>query len=124
MKRSRYSATRSRWAGSSNQSRERKRRLGVRSEAMRDDALRQPRYVHAYAEQTSGIRLLVALLVREPFPRGGDVERAQIFAAERRFGDIGHRHGELRDLLAVRRIAVHAPAGVEAGPDVTLGVGD
>src|SRR5512143_3476314 len=110
MKRSKYSATMSRWAGSSNQSRERKRRLGVRSEAMRDDALRQPRYVNAYAEQTSGNRLLFALLVRKAFPRGGDVERAQVFAAERGLGDVGHRHGELRDLLAVGRIAIHAPA--------------
>src|SRR5262245_40599543 len=124
MNRSRYSATMSRWAGSSNQSRERKRRLGVRSEAMRDDALRKPRYVNAYAEQTSGIRLLFALCVRKTLPGRGDVERAQVFAAECGFGDVGHRHGELRDLVAVGRVAVHAPAAVEPGPDETLSVGD
>src|SRR5512139_791433 len=105
----------SRWAGSSNQSRERKRLLGVRSEAMRDDALRQPRYVNAYAKQTSGIRLLLSLLVRKAFPRGGDVEGAQVFAAERGLGDVGHGHGELGDLAAIRRVATHAPAAIEAG---------
>src|SRR3569833_378681 len=124
MKRSRYSATMSRWAGSSNQSRERKRRLGVRSEAMRNDALRGARYVNAHTAQAAGSRLLLALLVRKTFPRGGDVERAQVFAAECSLGDVGHRHGELGHFLAVRRIAVHAPAAVEAGPDVALRIGD
>src|SRR5262245_470874 len=124
MKRSRYSATRSRWAGSSNQSRERKRRLGVRSEAMRDNALRQPRYVNAHAEQTPGIRLLFALLVRKAFPGGGDVERAQILAAERRFRDVRDGHGELRHFATLGRVAIHAPAAEETGPDIALRIRD
>ena len=62
MKRSRYSATMSRWSGSSNQSRERKRRAGrVESDAMRDLALRQARYVNPNAEQSARERLLRAL---------------------------------------------------------------
>src|SRR5690349_905580 len=87
MKRSRYSATMSRCFGSSNQSRDRNRR-GGRSEAMRNDSLWQTRYVDSYAEQSARERLLLALLGVERDMRGGDVERPQVIAAERRL-----RHG-------------------------------
>src|SRR5688572_26975932 len=119
MKRSRYSATWSSRSASSNQSRERNLRLGTRrpgappeggSEAMRNDALRQPRYVNAYAEQSSGERLLGPLFRGKAFPGGGDVERPEVFSAERSLRDVRHRQGELRELAAVRRVTIDAPA--------------
>src|SRR5690349_16902938 len=91
MKRSRYSATMSRCFGSSNQSRERKRRRGWTrvSEAMRNDSLRQPGHGDSRTEQSTGERLLPALLRRQRDMRRGDVKRLQIVARERGLGDRG-----------------------------------
>src|SRR5690349_7869013 len=83
MKRSRYSATMSRCFGSSNQSGDRTRG-GSRAEALRRESLWPSRYVDSSAEQSARARLLLALLGVERDMRGGDVERPQVIAAERR----------------------------------------
>src|SRR6185295_1535055 len=104
MNRSRYRATMSRWSGSSNQSRERKRRFGGELESMPDCALRQPGCVYSHAEQATGARLFRVVLLREPFPGGGDVERAQVCAAEGLLGHVRARHPQLPEQRTVGRV--------------------
>src|SRR5690349_10179829 len=84
----------SRCFGSSNQSRERKRRAGRAersgaglSDAMSHDSLGQSGHVDARAEQAAGKRLLLALFGVERDVRGGDVESTKIVTAE---GGLGH----------------------------------
>src|SRR6187399_1254749 len=99
MKRSRYSATMSRCFGSSNQSRERKRRLGrprelamalgLASDAMSDHSLRKTRDIDASAEQSAGEWLLEQLIGVEAHAGAGDVKGLQIRSAECRLGDVG-----------------------------------
>src|SRR6187200_573038 len=127
MKRSRYSATMSRCFGSSNQSRERKRRCfdGVcASDAMRHDSLWQSRHVDSRAEQATGERLLPALFCIERHVRGSDVKRLEIVACEGRLGDRGTRQSNGLQQLALRRVALQAPAAKHAGPKATFGVDD
>src|SRR5262245_61618664 len=97
MKRSRYSATMSRCFGSSNQSRERKRRLGrplLASDAMSDDSLGKSGDVDAHLEQSARERLFLQLFAVEAHPGAGDVESAQVRSAERRLGHVRDRQAQ------------------------------
>src|SRR5689334_1782934 len=123
MKRSRYSATMSRCFGSSNQSRERKRRWGL-SEAMRNDSLWQSGHVDSDAEQAAREWLLFALLGIERDMRGGDVERPKIVAAERRLGHGRAGQPQRRQQLALGRVSTQAPAAEHAGPDAAFDIDD
>src|SRR6186997_2031152 len=103
MKRSRYSATMSRCFGSSNQSRERKRRdcfCRVSSDAMGHNSLRQSRHVYACAEQTTGERLCFPFLGAERNVRGGDVQSLQVIVTKGRLGDGGAGQLDLAQQLA------------------------
>src|SRR5688500_2615518 len=82
MKRDRYNATMSRCLGSSNQSRERKRREGFASDAMGHNSLWKARNVDTCPEQPACQRLLLAFFRVERDARGGDVKGLQIIAAE------------------------------------------
>ena len=127
MKRSRYSATMSRCFGSSNQSRERKRRLVAWMVCqMPCDTIPcgSPGHVDANAEQAAGERLLLALFRIERDMRGGDVKRPQIVAGE---GRLGHRGARQSQGLTAIRLAVssaEAPAAEHAGPEATFGIDD
>src|SRR6478735_2848655 len=126
MKRSRYSATMSRCFGSSNQSRERKRRCCVDdlSDAMRHDSLWQSRHVDPRAEQAAGERLLPTLFCIECNVRGSDVKRLEVVACEGCLGDRGTRQSNGLQQFALRRVALQAPAAEHAGPEATFGVDD
>src|SRR5690349_9688799 len=106
MKRSRYSATMSRCFGSSNQSRDRKRRAGRAeaglSDAMSHYSLGQAGHIDAGAEETAGQRLLPAFLGAERDVRGGDVKGSQIVAAESRLGHRGAGQAKCLQQLALR----------------------
>src|SRR5579875_2968071 len=108
--------------GAANQSRERKRRTGVRgaSEVKAQLSLRQAGNVGVEGEQAAGERLRLALFHRQPLPGGGGVDGAEVLAAERRLGHVGDREADVLDQLAFRRIAVEAPAAEQAGPDAAL----
>src|SRR6185295_15838599 len=123
MKRSRYNATMSRCLGSANQSRERKRRLGV-SDAMGHDSLRKSRHVDARAEQSTGERLRFPFLGAERDMRGSDVKGLEIVVTEGGLGDGGAGQAQRTEQRALRRITLQAPATEHAGPDAALGVHD
>src|SRR6478735_6616469 len=112
----------SRCFGSSNQSRERNRRWGL--EAMRNDSLWQSWHVDANAEQSARERLLLALFRVERDVGGGDVERAQIVAGERRLGHGRAGQADARQQFALGRIATQSPASEDAGPDATFDIHD
>src|SRR5688572_15900801 len=120
MKRSRYSATMSRCFGSSNQSRERKRRFGrplLASDAMSHDSLGKSGDVDTRAKQSTRERLLQPLFGVEAHAGAGDVEGTQVRAAERRLGHVGDRQFECAQQFALRRVAAQAPAAEQASPD-------
>src|SRR5688572_20834422 len=102
MKRSRYSATMSRCLGSSNQSRDRKRREGFASDAMGHNSLWKPRHVYAYTEQAASQRLCLPFRGAERDMRGGDVKGAKIVVAERCLRDRRAGQIQLRQQLAAR----------------------
>src|SRR5262245_56398232 len=102
MKRSRYSATMSRCLGSSNQSRDRKRREGFASDAMGHNSLWEPRHVDSYTEQAARQRLCLPFRGVERDMRGGDVKSTQIVVAESRLGDGRAGQIQFRQQLAPR----------------------
>src|SRR3954467_6072908 len=112
----------SRCLGSSNQSRERKRRWCKRtaaSDAMGHNSLWQAWHVDARAEQPTGQRLLLALLGIERHVGGSDVQGLQVVVTERGLGDGGAGQVDLAEQFAGGRITPQTPAAEYAGPDAT-----
>src|SRR5688572_32275505 len=100
MKRSRYNATMSRCLGSSNQSRERKRRL----DSMGDNSLWKSRHVDTCAEQATGERLCFPFLGAERDVCGSDVQSLQIIVGKGRLGDGGTGQLYLAQQFACGRV--------------------
>ena len=96
-------------------------RIIVRCHATR--FLRQPRHVDPRAKQAAGERLLLALFGDERHVRGGDVERLEVIARERRLGDRGAGQSD-RCSSSPRESSVEAPAAEHAGPHAAFDVDD
>lgn len=67
-------------------------------------------------------QLASAFVIAQSQLAAGNVQRAQIWSAERQAGDVLYRHADDTIDLAIRRIARDAPAVVMRIPDETVGI--
>src|SRR5579872_872568 len=107
--------------GASNQSRERKRRAGLRSD-MQDSGC-EAGNGGLETKQAAGKRLFGALLVAERVASRGRISHAKIAAAERKLGDVGTRKAHSRKQFSSRRITPCRGAVKQTNPDAAFGVG-
>ena len=73
-------------------------------------------------EQPACERLFRALRGAQGFARRRDIERAQVFTAERRVSAVGDGQSYLLEQLPLRRNALHTPAAEERHPNASVAV--
>src|SRR6185312_13628860 len=107
--------------GASNQSRERNRRAGFRSDIQ--DSRCEAGNIELEAEQAAGKRLLGELLLAQMMASRRRERRAKVAAAKGELGDVGTRKAHARYQLARGRVASRRGAMKQADPHAAFGVG-